>query len=86
MDSITGRTTTYYYDLIDRIGKYKEAGPSGYKHSVSYNYDARNNISALVETVGDEKYTTDYTFDDQNRLTGTTTYGTDGTQFCDLEW
>ena len=66
-DSATGRKTTYYYDLIDRLGKYREVGPN-FEHSVTYTYDARNNLSGLVETINGVEHVTDYTYDYENRL------------------
>ncbi|MBE6920295.1 MAG: RHS repeat-associated core domain-containing protein [Ruminococcaceae bacterium] len=69
-DSATGRKTTYYYDLIDRLGKYREVGPN-YEHSVTYTYDERNNLSGLVETINGVEHTTSYTYDYENRLTKT---------------
>ena len=69
-DSATGRTTTYYYDLIDRIGKYVEKG-ANYEHSVAYTYDERNNLAELVENINGVEHVTDYTYDYENRLTET---------------
>ena len=68
-DSATGRKTTYYYDLLGRIGKYKEVG-SNYEHSVAYTYDNRNNLSQLVESINGVGHTTQYTYDGENRLIG----------------
>ena len=69
-DSATGRTTTYYYDLIDRLGKYVEKGLN-YEHSVAYSYDERNNLAELVENINGVEHVTDYTYDYENRLTET---------------
>lgn len=69
-DSKTGRKTTYYYDLTDRLMKYVESS-SGYSHDVEYTYDSLNNLAKLVETINGAKHTTDYTYDYQNRLTET---------------
>ena len=72
-DSKTGRKTTYYYDLTDRLMKYVESG-SGYSHDVEYTYDSLNNLTKLVETINGVEHTTSYTYDYENRLTGTS-YG-----------
>lgn len=69
-DSKTGRKTTYYYDLTDRLMKYVESS-SGYGHDVTYTYDGLNNLTKLVETINGVKHTTEYTYDYQNRLTET---------------
>lgn len=61
-DSATGRKTTYYYDLIDRLGKYREVGPN-FEHSVTYTYDERNNLSKQVETINGVEHVTDYAYD-----------------------
>ena len=73
-DSETGRKITYYYDLIDRLGKYKEVG-SNYEHSVAYTYDTRNNLSKLVETINGTEHVTDYTYDEANRVETVTANG-----------
>ena len=70
-DSATGRTTTYYYDLTDRLMKYVESG-SGYSHSVGYTYDDINNLTALVETINGTAHTTSYAYDEDNRVTSVT--------------
>ena len=76
-DSATGRKTTYYYDLIDRMVKYVESG-SGYSHAVGYEYDTLNNLTKLVETINGKKHTTSYAYDYENRLTATTYQGLAG--------
>ena len=73
-DSATGRKTTYYYDLIDRLVKYTEVG-SNYNHSVEYIYDARNNLTQLKETVNGVEKIMDYIYDDQNRIKSVTING-----------
>ena len=67
-DSATGRKTTYYYDLTDRLMKYVETG-TDYSHSAGYEYDSRNNLTKLVETIGSTTRTTAYTYDENNRIT-----------------
>ncbi len=71
-DSVTGITTTYYYDLADRLMKYVESG-TDYSHSVGYEYDDINNLTKQVETVNSVEYATAYTYDDDNRLTNEST-------------
>ncbi|MBO5868547.1 MAG: RHS repeat protein, partial [Oscillospiraceae bacterium] len=66
-DSATGRTTTYYYDLIDRMMKYVETG-TNYFHSVGYEYDEKNTLSEQVEVINGTTHTTAYTYDDDNRI------------------
>ena len=73
-DSKTGRKTTYYYDLTDRLMKYVESG-TGYGHGVTYAYDEHNNLSKLVETVNGAQHTTDYTYDGENRIKSVTANG-----------
>ena len=70
-DSETGRKTTYYYDLTDRLMKYVENG-SDFSHSVGYEYDTRSNLTKLVETINGVEHTTEYTYDDENRVTSVT--------------
>ncbi len=70
-DSKTGRKTTYYYDLTDRLMQYVEKG-SGYSHSVAYGYDSLNNLTKLVETINGIPHTTSYAYDYENRLMSTT--------------
>ena len=68
-DSATGNTTTYYYDLTDRLMKYVVSDGTSY-HSVEYTYDALNNMTGLKETVDGHTTTTTYTYDKDNRITG----------------
>ena len=70
-DSATGRKTTYYYDLTERLMKYVEQG-SDYTHSVGYQYDTLNNLTKLVETINGAARTTSYAYDEDNRVTGVT--------------
>ena len=63
--------------------KYKGKA-SGYSHSVGYTYDALNNLTGIEETISGVKRTTTYAYDDNNRVTSSTTgtvsrtYGYDG--------
>ncbi len=80
-DSETGITTTYYYDLINRLVKYEEKG-TNFTHSVTYIYDEKNNLSSLTEVINGVKTVYSYAYDDDNRVTsvsvgnGTTTIST----------
>ena len=67
-DSETGRTTTYYYDFTDRLMKYVEKG-TNFSHSVGYEFDSLNNLTTQVETINGTKITSNYTYDDDNRVT-----------------
>ena len=67
-DSQTDTTSTYYYDFTDRRMKYVEKSSTG-THSVGYEYDDINNLTALVETIGTVERKTSYTYDGDNRPT-----------------
>ena len=54
--------------------KYVEKNSTG-THSVGYAYDSLNNLTALVETIGDEERKTSYTYDEDNRPTSVTADG-----------
>ena len=71
-DSKTGTTSTYYYDFTDRMMKYVEKSSTG-THSVGYEYDNINNLTALVETINGVERKTSYTYDEDNRPTSITT-------------
>ena len=75
-DSVTGRTTTYYYDLTDRLMQYVEAG-EGFSHSAGYWYNEENLLTALVETINGTAYTTEYAYDEHDRLSTVTNEGSD---------
>ena len=68
-------TTTYYYDLLDRMVKYEETG-TNYSHSISYEYDENTNLSEQVEVINGVTTTTAYDYDDDNRVTSVTTGST----------
>jgi RHS repeat-associated protein len=70
-DSQTGTTSTYYYDFTDRMMKYVEKSSTG-THSVGYEYDNINNLTALVETINGVERKTSYTYDGDNRPTSIT--------------
>ncbi len=71
IDSATGRATTHYYDFTDRLMKYVEGGES-YNHSVGYEYDLINTVTALVETINGVSRETSYTYDLDNRVISVT--------------
>lgn len=66
-DSVTGRTTLYFYDFSDRLMEYSETG-AGFTHSLSYTYDDQNNLSEMTESINGEENTVSYTYDDDNRV------------------
>ena len=66
-DSGTGIQTTYYYDFTDRLVKYVENG-IGYSHSVGYDYDELGNLRVLTEIINGIEHTTEYVYDDDNRI------------------
>ena len=66
-DSATGRTTTQFYDLLGRPMKYEVTGDD-YYHSVTYGYNADNNLTAQVEVLNGVTTTTTYEYDDDNRI------------------
>ena len=67
VDHATGITTTYYYDLLDRMMKYVESG-TGYSHGVEYTYDEKNNLKKLEENINGVNHVTEYDYDDDNRI------------------
>ena len=73
-DSKSGITSTYYYDLTDRMVKVTEKGDH-YSHSIGYEYDTINNLTQVVETVNGVAHTTSYAYDLDNRVTEITTDG-----------
>ena len=72
-NSATGITTTYYYDLIDRLVKTRQTDEDGNPIAIyAYTYDSDNNLSALTESIGSTSRTTNYAYDDDNRVTSVT--------------
>ena len=43
--------------------------------ALEYPFDAKNNLTAMAETINGTRYTTSYTYDDDNRVTSKTTDG-----------
>ena len=70
-DSASGRRTQYFYDFQDRLMRWEQSG-SGYANSVTWGYDDNNNLSTQKQTLNGTTYTTNYTYDKDNRLTKTT--------------
>ena len=70
-DSASGRKTQYFYDFQDRLMRWEQSG-SGYANSVTWGYDDNNNLSTQKQTLNGTTYTTNYTYDKDNRLTKTT--------------
>ena len=71
-DSESEITTTYYYDFTDRTMKYVETG-TDFSHSVGYEYDVKNNLTKVKETINGAETTTEYGYDDDNRVISATT-------------
>ena len=70
-DSASGRRTQYFYDFQDRLMRWEQSG-SGYENRVTWGYDDNNNLSTQKQTLNGTTYTTNYTYDKDNRLTKTT--------------
>ena len=70
-DSASGRKTQYFYDFQDRLMRWEQSG-SGYENRVTWGYDDNNNLSSQKQTLNGTTYTTNYTYDKDNRLTKTT--------------
>ncbi|MBR4864160.1 MAG: hypothetical protein IKU07_06245, partial [Oscillospiraceae bacterium] len=62
---------TYFYDLTNRLVRYKEAGTKD--HVVEYTYDTLNNLTKLTETIDGVVTVTTYQYDADNRITSETT-------------
>ena len=82
-DSGSGRTTRYYYDFLDRIGRVEERGGT-YSNVTQYTYNAQSLLSKSVQSIQPltaytDDYTTTYAYDTDNRPTsvvqGGGTYG-----------
>ena len=67
IDSSSGITTKYFYDVTDRLMKYTETG-TDFNHSVAYTYDNLNNLTSLEEKINDLTLTSNYTYDSDNRV------------------
>ncbi|MBQ7345962.1 MAG: DNRLRE domain-containing protein [Oscillospiraceae bacterium] len=67
VDSESGITSTYYYDLIDRLCKYKEAG-TNYSIILEYGFNEMNNVSSVKENIDGNSRTTSYAYDEDNRV------------------
>ena len=50
VDSESGIKATYYYDLIDRLCRYEEAGRD-YSFIMEYECNDRNQVSQMVQTM-----------------------------------
>lgn len=70
-DSETGTVTTYYYDLIDRQVGYREKSAT-IDHTVTYVYNADNNIASMTEVINGVSKTYSYTYDSDYRITSVT--------------
>ena len=68
-DSESGITSTYYYDLIDRLCKYEEAGQD-YSFILEYGFNEMNQVSYAFETINGNRRSIGITYDRDNRRTG----------------
>ena len=67
-DSESGIKATYYYDLIDRLCKYEEAGQD-YSFIMEYGFNERNQVSYAFETINGNKRSIGITYDKDGRVT-----------------
>ncbi len=61
-------TTTYSYDLRDRLLTLTQPGFGSATASLGYTYDGNGNRLTLTATIGSQTHTTSYTYDDAGRL------------------
>ena len=73
-DNISGRKTKYLYDFQDRLMGYEERSVD-HSNTVKWGYDDKNNLSSQTQTLNGTSYTTNYSYDNDNRLKQTTTGG-----------
>ena len=66
-DSESGIKSTYYYDLIDRLCKYKEAG-TDYSMILEYGFNEMNQVSYVFETINGNTRSIGITYDADNRV------------------
>ena len=67
-DSESGITATYYYDLIDRLCKYKEAG-TDYSMILEYGSNEMDQVSYVFETINGNRRSIGITYDEDSRVT-----------------
>ena len=67
-DSESGITSKYYYDLIDRLCKYEEAGQD-YSFILEYAFDDRDQVSQVEQIIDGNRRTIEITYDDDGRVT-----------------
>ena len=68
VDSESGIKSTYYYDLIDRLCRYEEAGQD-YSFIMEYAFDDRNQVSQMVQTIDGNRRPIEITYDDDGQVT-----------------
>ncbi len=68
VDSESGIKSTYYYDLIDRLCRYEEAGQD-YSFIMEYEFNDRNQVSQMVQTIDGNRRPIEITYDDDGRVT-----------------
>jgi RHS repeat-associated protein len=67
-DSKTSQTTKYYYDNIGRSTGWMKTG-GNIDHTLRYTYDTDGTLKSSTELVDNILWTTDYAYDNYNRLT-----------------
>ena len=67
MDSASGITTKYHYDLIGRLGKVTHNG-TNFSHTSEYGYNAQGNLEQLFDTILGSTYKSYYYYDTDNRI------------------
>ena len=73
-DNVCGRKTKYLYDFQDRLMGYEENSVD-HSNIVQWGYDDKNNLSSQTQTLNGTSYTTNYSYDNDNRLKQATTGG-----------
>ena len=68
MDSETGISQPYLYDLIDRPGLFREEG-SNYEAILTYTYNTNSDVSKICEKIDDNVRNTYFAYDSDNRIT-----------------
>ena len=73
-DKVCGLKTKYLYDFQDRLMGYEERNVD-HSNIVKWGYDDKNNLSSQTQILDDTSYTTNYSYDNDNRLKQATTGG-----------
>lgn len=68
VDSGSGKETAWLYDMTGRLVKYSEKSYQS-SYSITYEYNAHNNVAKTVEKKGSQQVTTTYDYDEDQRVT-----------------